>query len=413
MSVRIISNVWDHSQAKLGARLVMLALADACNDAGVCWPGIDRVAQKTHVSKRQVQRILPKLKETGELYYEQGVGPHGTNKYFITLDMTLEQIEKTLLVYFQKPQTESQPLANAILRKVTNCHPPDVGNVTPQTVLQNSWGVTSYTEKVSKMSPEPSLEPSLKIKEEGSNEPSIKGVSQNDTPTESGAHAPASGGAQATEPNVSLQEFTDTMYTPPPTVQAGSEPPFPDVPPPASSRRYAAFRLKSGKLGKVHVLDANGKPIDGSPVDGKQLHAQQPADFEANGCQRCQNELEYQQRYPLMMCYAVASLCFPNTPAQTTYATDKDELRFCLDHFKQMCDLRPDMPDCFSVKFIEGYRQYRETVTAWKKGPITYTEVRNSWKHYMDWVRGGRRGPNSKSHHHPIRFSGKTVRGIP
>ena len=44
-------------------KLILMALADAANDAGVCWPSIPTVASKCCVSIRTVRRVMKMLGE--------------------------------------------------------------------------------------------------------------------------------------------------------------------------------------------------------------------------------------------------------------------------------------------------------------------------------------------------------------
>ena len=67
MSIQAMTYVWDHSKQKSTDLLMMLALADHCNDEGFCYPGVHRLAKKCWVSERTAQRVLRKLVSAGEL----------------------------------------------------------------------------------------------------------------------------------------------------------------------------------------------------------------------------------------------------------------------------------------------------------------------------------------------------------
>lgn len=54
--------------------MVMLALADFCDDRGQCFPGLQRVAFKCRLSVRTVRRIITHLEEIGEVVREIGKG---------------------------------------------------------------------------------------------------------------------------------------------------------------------------------------------------------------------------------------------------------------------------------------------------------------------------------------------------
>lgn len=125
MSVKISSQVWEWSNAEGSSRLVLLALADFCDDDGFCFPGIARVAKKCRINERTVQRCIKELEECGELVVDRQQGAKTafghTNRFRVTLR-----------------------------NRVTNSHPTDGGSV--------GNGVTA-------VSPKPSVEPSVKTEE--------------------------------------------------------------------------------------------------------------------------------------------------------------------------------------------------------------------------------------------------------
>jgi len=66
MSIRIMTAVWDAQRYKAGTLLVLLAMADYANDEDhTCHPSVGRLAQKSRLSRRQVQRIMERLKTDG------------------------------------------------------------------------------------------------------------------------------------------------------------------------------------------------------------------------------------------------------------------------------------------------------------------------------------------------------------
>lgn len=83
MSVKVSSWVWEHSKTTMGHRLVALALADAANDDGRCWPGIESIAAKARVSRATVKRATAEMVAAGELVVaDRGMR---TNVYQFTL----------------------------------------------------------------------------------------------------------------------------------------------------------------------------------------------------------------------------------------------------------------------------------------------------------------------------------------
>lgn len=67
MSIRLMAQVWNAALPSSTHKLVLLAFADHANDEGECWPSIKKVAVKSQISQRQVQRIVADLKRNGLL----------------------------------------------------------------------------------------------------------------------------------------------------------------------------------------------------------------------------------------------------------------------------------------------------------------------------------------------------------
>lgn len=133
MSVRVISWVWEHSNTEPTERLVLLAIADCANDAGAeAYPSLATLAKKTGLSIRSVQRALRRLVECGELIVNANAGPHGCNRYRVT--MTPGTVS---------PPSESHPVAVSPRQADTPAHshptpvrvsPPPRQDVTPTPV---------------------------------------------------------------------------------------------------------------------------------------------------------------------------------------------------------------------------------------------------------------------------------------
>jgi len=71
------------------AKLVLMSLADAADDQGVCWPSIPTLARKCCTSTRTVQRILGELVETGLLRAEPRFRKdrsRSSNRYCLALE---------------------------------------------------------------------------------------------------------------------------------------------------------------------------------------------------------------------------------------------------------------------------------------------------------------------------------------
>lgn len=125
MSVHVVSWVLEHSDAKLGERLVLLVLADhAEHDGTNAWPAVATIARQTRLSERQVQRCLRALEARGEITktgsHRAGAQRYGTHVYAV------------------------------VMAKGDILSP-----------LDSAKGDISDIQRVTPMSPEPSLEPSL------------------------------------------------------------------------------------------------------------------------------------------------------------------------------------------------------------------------------------------------------------
>ena len=121
MSVQAISWVLDYSAARLGAKLVLISIANHAKADGTdAWPSISTLAREAGLSDRQVQRAIKELVEIGELSIVFNGGPKGTNLY-----------------------------------SLPKMSPRHIVTTTPD--KSGSEGVTNMTETMSEMSPEPSL----------------------------------------------------------------------------------------------------------------------------------------------------------------------------------------------------------------------------------------------------------------
>lgn len=70
MTIYATTWAWQQETANPGQRLVLLAMADNAagpesDEPGLCWPSIDLIAAKCHLSTRQVKRHLADLHEAG------------------------------------------------------------------------------------------------------------------------------------------------------------------------------------------------------------------------------------------------------------------------------------------------------------------------------------------------------------
>lgn len=88
MAVEVSDWVWDNSQSRNAARLVLLAIADACHNADGtgAWPSVAELMRKTGLkSERSVQDATAALVKLGELKVDLNAGPHGCNRYTVLM----------------------------------------------------------------------------------------------------------------------------------------------------------------------------------------------------------------------------------------------------------------------------------------------------------------------------------------
>lgn len=90
MSVAVSNWVWEHSEARGNARLVLLAIADCADDTGGnSWPSLTSIAAKARVSRRTAIRAVDELVLLGELERTHGGGRRGqggtSNGYRVTM----------------------------------------------------------------------------------------------------------------------------------------------------------------------------------------------------------------------------------------------------------------------------------------------------------------------------------------
>lgn len=132
MSIRVMTNVWQHSKCKGADLLLLLAIADNANDDGYAWPGIESLATKTRMSQRSIQYNTKRLAAAGELVIMPQAGPKGTNKYRV--------------IPVDDP---------AWGRKVCG------GEETAGAQVDATEGASTRKEGVQRLAPEPSVEPSI------------------------------------------------------------------------------------------------------------------------------------------------------------------------------------------------------------------------------------------------------------
>lgn len=70
-----MTKAWEQSSLKATELVLLLALADAANDEGYCWPTMPTLEKKSRLKERTVQYLLTKLEQVGDItILERGTG---------------------------------------------------------------------------------------------------------------------------------------------------------------------------------------------------------------------------------------------------------------------------------------------------------------------------------------------------
>lgn len=146
MSIDIVSSVWKHSKQRGTALLMLIAIADHANEYGEAFPGIDHLAEKCRMKRRNAQLLIKELVDSKELIVDVQEGRetgHGkTNLYTIVTPGAL----------VRDGVQSSTP------------HRQGMQSTTPRGVQDSVQGVQSSTpEGVQHTTPKPSVEPSRTV----------------------------------------------------------------------------------------------------------------------------------------------------------------------------------------------------------------------------------------------------------
>ena len=84
LSIKIMSEVWEHSKLRGSQLLLLLALADNAKDeTREAWPGTAYLARKTRLSVRAIHRLISELEASKELSVERNRGRNRVNLFRI------------------------------------------------------------------------------------------------------------------------------------------------------------------------------------------------------------------------------------------------------------------------------------------------------------------------------------------
>jgi len=144
MSIEVMTRVWASSQQKGSTLLLLLSIADYANERGIAYPSIETLAQKVRMTTRNVQKLLRKLEESGELIIKPNAGPAGCNLYRIVFPTPANRKGGE---NFSPPGGEQSHAGGE--------------NFSPGGEKSGQGGELAFTRGVNASSPDPSLEPPI------------------------------------------------------------------------------------------------------------------------------------------------------------------------------------------------------------------------------------------------------------
>lgn len=157
MSIKVMSSVWDHSTQTGTALLMLLAIADNANEYGEAWPSVDTLAAKCRMGRRNAQKLLIQLSESGELVIGRQVGQstkYGpTNLYTI---ITPGALRRDGVNPSTPHEPQYTPRTNGVNHNASH-ERQSIDGVNSST----GWGELQYQNGVNSSSPKPSVKPSL------------------------------------------------------------------------------------------------------------------------------------------------------------------------------------------------------------------------------------------------------------
>jgi hypothetical protein len=146
MSIEVMTAVWDYSTAYGGDLVMMLSIANYADINGRAYPSIRTLAQRGRMTERNAQYCIQKLERLGELKVERNAGPHGCHVFQITLQGA--NFSGCKVFTHQRKRKRNKDLTQERGEKFSG--------------VQSLQTETGFTGGVKPISPEPSLDPSVK-----------------------------------------------------------------------------------------------------------------------------------------------------------------------------------------------------------------------------------------------------------
>jgi len=87
MSIKLMTQVWEHGPEDRTETMVLLALADRANDEGTsCYPSLTEISQRCRLSRQGTVNVLDRLDENGWIERERGGGEGHPTRYHLDAD---------------------------------------------------------------------------------------------------------------------------------------------------------------------------------------------------------------------------------------------------------------------------------------------------------------------------------------
>lgn len=123
MSWQAVTWVLENSEATLGSRLVILAIASHANREGKnSFPSLDTLAREVLLSRREVIYAVQSLEELGELSVHRGIGRGNPNHY--ELPRVTAWLEKVQGLHQLEASKGAMRKLKGAIRNNKRCNPP-------------------------------------------------------------------------------------------------------------------------------------------------------------------------------------------------------------------------------------------------------------------------------------------------
>ena len=168
MSIKAMQYVFENKTTKGSQRLMLLAIADRCDDEGVCYPGVNKLAEKCNVKRRQAINLIQDLERLGEIRVSEGQGVTtkggSTNRYYMTGYMKANDlpVDETLFRDVEPKKTRQK---SKVVQPVTPSSLKEPSATSDKNPVQHSTNpVQHLTEVVQQVTPNTKIDTKIDTK---------------------------------------------------------------------------------------------------------------------------------------------------------------------------------------------------------------------------------------------------------